>query len=222
MDDDEAWAHVADQRRRLADLLEGLIPEQWETQSLASRWRVRDVAAHLTMVADPPGAGFILARAIEARGNFHVMNEVAARHHAARPTTEIVADLRDHADSRRVPVVTNPANVFFDLLVHVQDIARPLGVDWPTDVAAARRGADRVWAMGWPFHARRLARGLLLVATDDDWAVGEAAAGGEVRGPLGAHLLALTGRPAAMRDLEGSGAAELARRLAPRAARPAR
>jgi hypothetical protein len=52
------------------------------------------------------------------------------------------------------PVVTNYCNILFDVLVHAQDIAIPLGRDYPMPPEAARAGADRVWTMGWPFCAR--------------------------------------------------------------------
>ena len=97
-------------------------------------------------------------------------------------TTDIVAELRTNADSRRLPVVTNYRNILFDVLVHAQDIAIPLGRDYPMPPEAARAGADRVWTMGWPFWARRRLRGLRLLATDIDWSAG---AGAELRGPIG-------------------------------------
>lgn len=212
LDQEASWGVIIEQRRALVDLLAGLSPDQWETTSLCTEWRVRDVAAHLSMVSNSPSVGFFVRQGVAAGGNFHKLNQRSAAAHAARAVEVIVADLRDHADSRKVPVVSSPKNVLFDLLIHIQDITRPLGVDWPLDPTAARTGAQRLWSMGWPFHARRLVDGFRLVATDTDWAVGE---GLDVRGPVGAHLLALSGRPAAMRDLSGPGADELADRLAP-------
>jgi hypothetical protein len=73
---------------------------------------------------------------------------------------------------------------------------------------AAREGAERVWQMGWPFWARRRLRGLRLTATDIDWSAGE---GAEVRGPVQALLLLLTGRTkAALPQLSGPGTERLA------------
>ena len=71
----------------------------------------------------------MLADGIRARGSFHRLNHDAAVRHAARPTPDIVAELRTHADSRRLPAVTNYRNILFDVLVHTQDIAIPLGRD---------------------------------------------------------------------------------------------
>ena len=43
------WTEIAQERRDIADLLEGLTPEQWETPSLCSRWTVRELTAHLVV-----------------------------------------------------------------------------------------------------------------------------------------------------------------------------
>jgi hypothetical protein len=84
--------------------------------------------------------------------------------HAARPTDRIVAELRQFAGSRRLPVMTSYRNVLFDVLVHVQDVAIPLGIRREMPRAAARAGATRVWTMGWPFWARRRLRGYRLTS----------------------------------------------------------
>ncbi|HZA32900.1 MAG TPA: maleylpyruvate isomerase family mycothiol-dependent enzyme, partial [Propionibacteriaceae bacterium] len=111
------------------------------------------------------------------------------------------------AGSRRVPVVSDHRNVLFDVLVHAQDIAIPLGVDLPTPHAAAAAGATRVWSMGWPFWARRRLSGLRLTATDIDWTAGS---GTDVHGPIRALLLLLTGRTqAALPMLAGNGLTQL-------------
>jgi hypothetical protein len=62
--------------------------------------------------------------------------------------------------------------------------------------AAARDAADRVWTMRFPPRPWPLPKAR-LVATDIDWTRGS---GPEVRGPIGALLLLLTGRPEAARD----------------------
>ena len=73
------------------------------------------------------------------------------------------------ANSRHLPAVTNYRNILFDIQVHAQDIAIPLGRDYPMQPEAARAGPDRVWTMAWPFWARRRLRGVRLVATHADW-----------------------------------------------------
>jgi len=149
-------------------------------------------------------AGVHACDGIRARGSFHRVNhDIAVRHAARPPTTDIVAELRRYADSRRLPVMTNYRNILFDVLVHAQDIAIPLGREYPMPSEAARVGADRVWTMGWPFWARRRLRGLRLVAGDIDWSAG---AGTELRGPIAMLLLLLTGRTTtALPHLSGGG-----------------
>jgi uncharacterized protein (TIGR03083 family) len=204
MDREQSWQVITEQRLSLAALLEGLSDTEWEQPSLCVGWRVRDVAAHVAMAPQVPGLGSMLADGIRARGSFHRLNHDVAVRHAARPTSDIVAELRTYADSRRLPVVTNYRNIGFDVLVHTQDIAIPLGRDHPMPVDAAQAGAQRVWTMGWPFWARRRLRGLRLVATDADWVAG---VGAELRGPIGMLLLLLTGRTAtALPHLSGPGA----------------
>jgi uncharacterized protein (TIGR03083 family) len=90
-----------------------------------------------------------------------------------------------------------------DIVVHGQDIAIPLGIprDMPKDAACA--GIQRVWTMGWPFGVKRPLKRFRFTATDVDWAAGD---GPEVRGPVDALLLLLTGRPAALPPLSGAGA----------------
>ncbi|HVE28044.1 MAG TPA: maleylpyruvate isomerase family mycothiol-dependent enzyme [Sporichthya sp.] len=213
MDQDEKWAVIAEQRRVLADVLAGLPDHQWEQPSLCSQWRVRDVAAHLALTPQSPGLLRILAKGVRARGNFDAVNRDLAVQHAARPPAALVAELRDLAEDRRKPAITTLDNLVFDTLVHVQDVALPLGLTVPTPLDAARVGLDRVWRMGWPFWAKRRLRGLRLTATDVGWTAG---AGAEVAGPAAALLLLLTGRAAAaLPALTGPGTAQL---LAPNTA----
>jgi uncharacterized protein (TIGR03083 family) len=203
MDREQSWQVITEQRVGLAWLLEGLSDDEWEQPSLCTGWRVCDVAAHVAMAPQVPGLGSLLADGIRARGSFHRLNHDVAVRHAARPTRDIVAELRRYADSRRLPVVTNYRNILFDVLVHAQDIVIPLGRDYPMPPEAARAGADRVWTMGWPFWARHRLRGLRLLATDTDWSAG---AGAELRAPIGMLLLLLTGRTGtALPHLSGPG-----------------
>src|SRR5215207_4644217 len=208
MDQDEKWSIIAAQRRLLADLLEGLDEDQGERRSLCTEWRVKDVAAHLALTPQSPGVLRIVAEGFRAGGDFDAVNRDLAKAHAVCPPAELVAELRALADSRRKPAITTLDNLLFDTLVHVQDVAIPLGLSATMPLAAAREGVDRVWRMGWPFWARRRLRGLRLIATDVDWSAGE---GAEIRGPVQALLLLLTGRTAAaLPYLGGSGVERLA------------
>lgn len=204
------WAAVDLEREQLAELLEGLPDDAWDVPSLCAGWRLREVAAHLTLAHMRPGR--VAVEAVRARGSFHVMIRDTARRRATAPREHLVADLRAMVGSRcRAPGVT-PLEPLVDALVHGQDIALPLGIARPMPVEAATTAATRVWSMGWPlsraFHARRRLYGLQLVADDADWTVGS---GLRVEAPVEALLLVLTGRTAAvLHRLRGPGAAHLA------------
>jgi uncharacterized protein (TIGR03083 family) len=214
MDRESQWRVISEQRRVLADLLAELDDEQWNRPSLCAQWRIRDVAAHIALTPQSPGLPAILAKAMRVGFDFDRLNHDLAVAHADRPSGELVDLLRNLADSRRKPAITTVDNLLFDTLVHIQDVAIPLGRSVAMPVDAARAGADRVWRMGWPFWARRRLRGLRLTATDATWSAGE---GAEVRGPVQALLLVLTGRTeAALPHLDGPGARQLADRAVSR------
>jgi uncharacterized protein (TIGR03083 family) len=209
MDREQVWQAIAAERAAIADLLEARPPADWDRQSLCTEWRVRDVVAHLIVAAElsPLPAAIELVR---AGGSFHRMVRDSARRRADRQIGVLLADLRAVSGARRVPPGTGPENLLMDVLVHGQDIAVPLGLDRPMPLAAARAAADRLWVVGFPFHARRRFGGYRLAATDTDWTRGD---GPAVEGPIDALLLLLAGRTAALPRLTGDGAADLTARL---------
>jgi uncharacterized protein (TIGR03083 family) len=208
MDRDGKWAVIGGQRRVLADLLAGLDDQDWKRPSLCTEWRVKDVAAHVALTPRSPGLLRILGKGMRARGDLQAVNRDMAIAHADRAPSELVTELRTLADSRRKPAITTLDNLLFDTMVHIQDVAVPLGLSVAMPLDAAREGVERVWRMGWPFWARRRLRGLRLVAVDVDWSAGD---GAEVRGPVQALLLLLTGRTdAALPQISGPGAVRLA------------
>lgn len=208
MNRDEVWQTTDEERLSLADLLDDLSAEEWETPSLCAGWRVRDVAAHLTLAH----AGLPLAMLwmLRARGNFNRMIRDSALRQARLPVEQFPARLRGMAGSRRkAPGVTH-LEPFLDILVHGQDIAIPLGRTRAVPTEAAATAATRAWSIGWPFHAARKLSGFRLVATDHPWSTGK---GVDVEGPMAAILLLITGRQAALPQLAGPGVAELEARL---------
>jgi len=208
MDREQSWNVIECERLRLAALLETLSQDEWNQPSLCAGWRVRDVAAHVALTPQPPSVLGMLAEGVRAGGRFHKLNHDVAIRHAARPGVDVVAELREHAASRRLPAVTSYRNILFDVLVHSQDIALPLGRRHPMPIDAARAGAQRAWTMGWPFWARHRLRHYRLTATDITWSVGR---GADVDGPIEALLLLITGRAASLLRLSGPGVPMLRR-----------
>jgi uncharacterized protein (TIGR03083 family) len=212
MDTDDVWRAIDAERVSLAGLLDGLTAEQWEAPSLCAGWRVREVAAHLTLAH--MGVAGAAAALVRAGGQFDRMIYDTARRQARRlPAPRLAGQLRAMAGSRRKAPGISHLEPLIDVLVHGQDIAVPLGLDRPMPAGAAMAAASRVWPDLYPFRAARRLRGLRFVAADCDWSAGQAGEDGVVTGPVGTILLALTGRPAAVDRLSGPGVAELADRL---------
>jgi uncharacterized protein (TIGR03083 family) len=205
MDRDELWTTIDAERVGLAELLAELTPAEWDRPSWCTGWRVRDVAAHLTLAH--AGVAFAVPALVRARGSFDRMVHDTAVAAAVAPTDELVAGLAAMVGSRRHAIGTTEVEPLTDVLVHGQDIARPLGRERPVPPAAAATAAARVWSMGWPFWARRRLRGVRLVATDSGWRAGS---GAEVTGCTGDLLLLLTGRRQVLDQLSGAGVHQVA------------
>ncbi|TMR31190.1 maleylpyruvate isomerase family mycothiol-dependent enzyme [Nonomuraea zeae] len=201
---------VEAERLDLADLLDTLADHEWQAKSLCAGWTVRDVVAHLTL-ADREFATTAL-RMIRARGNFERVTEDMARERALRYSpAELVAQLRETAGRPRRFPMSSAMDPLTDILVHGQDIARPLGRERPMPVGRALPALRHVWTSFF-YGTRKRFAGLRLVAADADWAGGEGPL--EVRGPAGDLLLIATGRPAGLAGLTGDGVSEAAARLA--------
>ena len=210
MNRDEVWRAIDAQRLAICDLLDQLTDDEWQTPSLCDGWTVRDVAAHLTLQAIGPldMASMVLRWPGTLSLSMNRTIREVARRQAALPTATLIERNRAMVGSHRHNLGVTNQETLIDILVHGQDIAVPLGREVIMDRAAAAFAASRVWSRGWPFHPRRRFAGLRLVATDIDWAVGE---GPEVRGPIEALLLLITGRDGATQSrLTGPGVDQLA------------
>lgn len=84
--------------------------------------------------------------------------------------------------------------------MHGQDIAIPLGITRTMPIPAALVAAERLWGMGFPFHARRGFGDIEFVATDASFTVGQ---GHRISGPIQDIALVLTGRATGLAGLTG-------------------
>lgn len=205
-------ADVEEERLGLADVLDTLGPSDWATRSLCPSWTVHELVAHLTLSNRTPVAATVLAM-LRARGDFDRVEADAARERARRyRPAELVAQLRASAGLDRKFPLAGRLDPLVDVLVHGQDVVRPLGRFRAMPVDRVVPALDQVWRSPFLGLSRRFA-GIRFVATDADWSRGEG--GHELRGPAGELLLVSTGRPAGLAALHGPALADVTTRLTP-------
>src|ERR1700728_1017024 len=93
--DADLMEQVAAQRSDLAETLAGLAAADWEVPSLCDGWRVREVAAHITMPFRYSPVRFLTELA-RSGGRFGRMADRCARRDAQEPVSELAAALRDN------------------------------------------------------------------------------------------------------------------------------
>jgi len=213
MNDDELWAAIDAQRTRTVKLLEDLTTAEWDHASLCDGWRIRDVAAHLTMQQMTLRDG--LKGLLRHPGSLnHVIHAAAVSKANRCPPEQLITEIRGTSGSRRVNVGMTPRETLVDIIVHGQDMAIPLRRQLEVPAKAAAFTATQLWSYQSTRKGRWLARvfrpvpfqSYRMSATDTEWSVGE---GPEIRGPILAIVLLLSGRTAGYTDLAGPGAAAL-------------
>ncbi|HWE69084.1 MAG TPA: hypothetical protein VG205_01910, partial [Acidimicrobiales bacterium] len=113
-------------------------------------------------------------------------------------------DLAQRLQSRTTTTNHPPAPVMAmlgEIIVHGEDIRRPLGLRHRAPEAALVAVADNYSRSNLLTGAKRRIAGLRLRASDGDWVHGE---GPEVSGPMISLILAMTGR-SGVDDLTGEG-----------------
>lgn len=193
---------IASERRRLADALEELGPDDWSKPSLCAGWTNHDVVAHLNVPFLVPLPRFAIGM-LKALGNFDVANDRFARDTARRLTpADLIEGLRVNAEARFTPPGFGPEAPLVDVVSHGADILQPLG--------RSVEAAPEVFTIGLPFLVEGKGRrftpkgaleDLRVEATD----VGLVAGTGStvVRGPAHALMGALLGRAAYLPQLTG-------------------
>lgn len=209
MDTDEIRAAVRAERIALVNLLADLPPDRWDTPSLCGAWSVKEVLAHLTTTTRTPSTTLVW-RILKAGGSFHRMSERAAQRIAkAHSPDQLRTQLRETADSARRMPGSAALDPLADVLVHAQDIARPLALPHQPDLVATAAALDHVAENRFYGNPARI-EGFRLRATDTSWEIGT---GAEVSGPAIDLLLVATGRPAGLVALHGDGIDALADRV---------
>ena len=194
---------IADERRGTADLIDSLTPQQLAQRSLCEAWTVHDVGAHLLMPLITPIPKFAAVMLVSGfsfdRANVRLTAGVARR-----SAGQIAAGLRERAETPFKPPGEGFEAPLNDLLVHQQDMRRPLGLAAKTDPDRVRTALD--FAAGLRLERPRpepLLAGLRFEASDIGWSWGS---GPIVSGTGDALLLVLNLRSVDLVRLEGPGA----------------
>jgi uncharacterized protein (TIGR03083 family) len=208
MDDSSTWKLIHKERASMADTLATLTPNQWSQPSLCDGWTVRVAAGHIVTGAEQTKKRFV--GHMFANGfQFNKMMDRDAKRMGAMPTDEIISRLRARVTTTNHP----PAPVMTmlgEIVVHSDDIRRPLGLDCNTSPDSLVACLDMYKTASFPVGTKKRIEGLRLVATDVDWSHGT---GPEVTGPAMPMLMAMTGRTPGLDGLAGEGLATLRRRM---------
>ena len=180
-----------------------LTDDQWTVPSLCPGWTVRDVVVHLAYHTHRSGLKETLPNLDKTTAMMVEREDASSRDGLLR-----------WLSSRPAPAERKSRGTLAELVIHQQDMRRPLGLprDYPED--ATRSSLDlcttrsgNIFVIDRRF---RLGRGLRLVATDLDWTSGK---GPEVHGTAKAIVMAIAGRRAVLSDLDGDGVRVIDHRL---------
>jgi uncharacterized protein (TIGR03083 family) len=162
---------IATERRELAAMLDSLTPLQWDAPTLCAGWRVREVAAHMSMGFRYPLARMVL-ELIKARGDINRMADRRARQDAATlSTAELVSAIRDNADHPWKPPVGGITAALGHDVIHGLDIAVALGIGRRVPEDRVRLLLEHVTPRTLKFFGADL-DGVELRADDLDWSFG--------------------------------------------------
>lgn len=155
----------------LADLLERLSPQRWDTPSLCEGWRVREVAAHVTMLARY-GQEEFMAELSDCGFDFTTLSNRIAGRDAELPTAELVSNLRDETLHRWTPPGSGHRDALSHVVIHGLDITVALGEPRRSPDATIKAVLDGLTTGGGHAHFGTDIDGRSLQATDTDWSYG--------------------------------------------------
>ena len=197
---------IAAERLAVADMLDSLTDEQWNTPSLSAGWTVKNVVAHLAMEWNY-SIPKVAWKMLKARGNFDKVSDQIAKTDGAKYTTRQLADqVRANLTHPFKPPGAGYDAPLTDWVIHGLDIRRPLGIE--RDIPADRMRV--VLDTGTGPKARKFfgndISGVRYVASDLGWSHGD---GPEVTGSAQDVGLFIAGRLAGLDRLTGEGVAVL-------------
>jgi uncharacterized protein (TIGR03083 family) len=177
-------------------------------RTLCEEWAVEQVVAHLSAAANTGRWAWI--RSIVRAGFDPAKHNVRLleKYRGASPQ-ETLANFRASIEATVAPTKDFPA-FLGEVIVHGQDIARPLNLDLSPDTEALAEVARYFAAKDFAVNSKTLVKGLALRAVDADFESGD---GPEVTGRLLDLIMAMAGRPEALQQLSGGGVETLRQRM---------
>src|SRR5215468_6950584 len=188
MADIDVWATIDGERDALASDLSSCSPDAWATASLCDDWTIEEVVAHMIATSQMSAPKFF----VKFTGSGFSLPKMQAKDIAAERganPAETLSKFKGRVDSRGRP--PGPVDTMLgEVMVHSEDIRRPLGIahTYPTDALA--RVADFYVKSNLVIGGKRRVDGVTLQATDIDWSHGS---GPAVSGPILDIVLATTG-----------------------------
>ena len=203
----DVWPIIHAERKSLAADLDGISEDAWNTTSLCTQWTVRDVVAHMTATGRMSSASFF-PKLIASGFSLARLQRKDIERERGSSVAQTLTGFKSIVDSKGRPPGP-PETMLGEIIVHSEDIRRPLGIkhEYPAD--AATRVAEFYRRSNLIIGGKRRVTGLTLDATDTEWRAGD---GPVVSGPIVSLVLAITGRPAAFTDLQGDGVSTLRER----------
>jgi uncharacterized protein (TIGR03083 family) len=197
---DDTWDVIHSERRALAADLTDLTAEQWATPSLCPGWTVHDVLAHLVSTASLSAPAFV-AGLMGSGFNFNRFTAKRIATVGAGGPAATLEAFRAVETSTSAP--PGPKTSWLgEVLVHGEDIRRPLGIAHDYPVASVTAVTEFYAGSNVLIGGKRRVDGVTLEATDTSWSHGS---GPAVSGPARALMLATAGRKVALDELTGPG-----------------
>ncbi|MFL4472649.1 maleylpyruvate isomerase family mycothiol-dependent enzyme [Paeniglutamicibacter sp. MACA_103] len=203
-----SWTHA--ERAALARDLAELDDEQWAAGSLCGRWSVQEAVAHLTAGASVGPARWF-ASVVGAGFDFDLHNDRRLAEHLGTSPGDTLARFRGIITSTTSTL--GPTEAWLgEVIVHGEDIRRPLGIGRTVPVEAVTAVADFYARRDFTVDSRKTIAGLRLEASDGPFATGRPL----VHGTTLALTMAMAGRESHCDELAGDGLEILRARCAGR------
>ena len=204
----ELWELVRRERATLLADLEELDHEAWAAPTLCQGWTVEDVVAHLTAAASTGRLAWLRSM-LAARFDPAVHNARRLAEQKGPSPVETLARFRTVVDSRTAAPGHVPAWLG-EVVVHAQDIRRPLGLGTTPSADATLEVARFFSRQDFAVNSASAVKGLRMEDTDGAFTSGD---GPLVQGPTLALVMGMAGRTAYLEELRGPGVEALRGRL---------